>query len=429
MIIVFCIIFNAKAAHAIIPECPDENIINQIASTVIFMPENADIQKISSEKEIIHAGEEFTYNGVTIRWFVNEGFMFKYNSTVIYVDPIVIPPSAETADYIIVTHDHLPHYSPGDIAQLSDEETVVITSPQTPSYDVTVKPNDTLTYDSVSFEFVPMYNVNKFRPESGEPYHPKELNGVGVILDFGVAKIYHAADTDRIPEMTSIVTDIALLPVTGGAWMTTAEAAGAVEDLKISSDLKYAIPMHYGYNGITYVGSEANALNFSQLANCSVVILDNLEDWLPHVVSEPEMKYPTGGEILSGIVSTQWNESTDSWGHPVEYTVFYSADSGSTWNVLESSRYSTISAGYEWNTTALEDGSKYKFKVFVSCSVNLYVSTEAITNNSFTINNTITTTSDTSNMATSPGLTLGILFLTATAVVVIERVKRRIKTR
>ena len=84
--------------------------------------------------------------------------------------------------------------------------------------------------------------------------------------------MYHAGDTDRIPEMTTIVTDIALLPVSGYAWMEPDEAADAVEDLKQSSDLAYAIPIHWGYNQ----GSRWHAERFIELANCTTIILEKL---------------------------------------------------------------------------------------------------------------------------------------------------------
>ncbi|MHA2214791.1 MAG: hypothetical protein ACXADW_00330 [Candidatus Hodarchaeales archaeon] len=55
--------------------------------------------------------------------------------------------------------------------------------------------------------------------------------------------------------------------------MTPQEAATAVDYLKINSDLKYAIPQHYGY--LPNFKGEAGAESFTEMANCSVIILDN----------------------------------------------------------------------------------------------------------------------------------------------------------
>jgi L-ascorbate metabolism protein UlaG (beta-lactamase superfamily) len=230
------------------------------------------------DKEIIRA-EVFEYEGVWMWWLQIGGFKFKHNDTVVYVDPYGIvdeidDPLLEPADYIIVTHDHLPHASSPDIAALSDDDTIVIASRNarySVNEDFVVNPGDTLEFDNVTFEFVHMYNVNKFRP-NGHPFHIRGSNSTGVIINFGPARIYHAGDTDPIPEMADIVADIALIPCSGYAWANSTEAAIAVEYLKQSSDLKYAIPIHYGTNQGTILDAE----RFADLTSCSVVILQKL---------------------------------------------------------------------------------------------------------------------------------------------------------
>ncbi len=127
-----------------------------------------------------------------------------------------------------------------------------------------VKPGDKLQIDEIQIEAVPAYNLNKFK-EPGKVFHPKEEQKVGFIIQVGSVRIYHAGDTDSIPEMTGIETDIALLPVSGTYVMTADEAAEAAGRIR----LKLAIPMHYG----TIVGSEKDALRFKELARCDVQIL------------------------------------------------------------------------------------------------------------------------------------------------------------
>jgi len=106
--------------------------------------------------------------------------------------------------------------------------------------------------------------LNKFR-EPGKPFHPKEDGKIGFILSVKGVRIYHAGDTDPIPEMKNFKTDIALLPVSGTYVMTPEEAGEAARMIKP----KLAIPMHYG----TIVGSENDAERFKQLATCPVQIL------------------------------------------------------------------------------------------------------------------------------------------------------------
>jgi L-ascorbate metabolism protein UlaG (beta-lactamase superfamily) len=339
------------------------------------------------EKEIIYT-DEFFYNNVSIKWYLAGGIKLKSFDTIVYIDPNSIPSNSEIADFIIITHNHLPHFSNADINKVSSVNTVIISSPQTPGYDYRVYPGDSLDFDNISFEFVPMYNVNKFRPE-GELFHPPEDNGVGVIVDFGTARIYHAGDTDRIPEMREIVTDIALLPVSGYAWMTYMEAVEAVNDLKISStNFSYSLPIHYGYNGFTgSIGSIEDAENFSEHVNSSVVILSNVNQWNPHELTVPTIVYPNGGEIISGSVTIQWNESIDTWGYFVHYKV-YCSPNGISW--YELTDFPISRTYFIWDTTDFEDSPNYQIKIvaYADDSAN-----EDSSDNPFTVQNSFTTTS------------------------------------
>lgn len=74
-----------------------------------------------------------------------------------------------------------------------------------------------------------------------KPFHKRGL-GVGYIVEINGVRIYHAGDTDRIPEMKEIKVDIVLLPIGGTYTMNVKDAVEAAKDIKA----KYYIPMHYG---------------------------------------------------------------------------------------------------------------------------------------------------------------------------------------
>lgn len=229
------------------------------------------------EKQIIET-DTFHFEEVELNWIVVAGFKLKKDETVVYIDPKDVNRKThdllEPADYIIITHDHTPHYSPLDMHFLSDSETIWITSPRirnTRNNQQTAHPGDIIEFEDVRFEFVPSYNTDKRRP-SGELFHPPEHQNLGVIVDFDGTRIYHSGDSDAIPEMAEIDSDIALLPVSGYAWMSASDAAEAVELLKKGGDLQYAIPIHFGYNQ----GTDTSALVFSNEANTSIVILPRL---------------------------------------------------------------------------------------------------------------------------------------------------------
>ncbi|MEK7765161.1 MAG: MBL fold metallo-hydrolase, partial [bacterium] len=113
----------------------------------------------------------------------------------------------------------------------------------------------------VTVEAVPAYNLKPDRLN----YHPKKNNWVGYILTIDGTRLYHAGDTDFIPEMKSLKVDIALLPIGGTYTMDAAEAAEAAAAIKP----QVAVPMHFG----KIVGKPADGERFRTLSSVPVTIL------------------------------------------------------------------------------------------------------------------------------------------------------------
>ena len=186
-----------------------------------------------------------------ITWLGHDGFRIDGSKTV-YTDPFNIEPGQE-ADIVLVSHEHYDHCSPDDVKKIQKPGTVVITendSAQKLSGDVRIlKPGDSLAIDDVTIEAVPAYNVDK-------DFHPKTRGWLGFILEMDGVRIYHAGDTDFIPEMKAFRVDIALLPVSATYVMTSDEAVEAALVIKPA----LAIPMHFG----AIVGGSTDADNFKQ---------------------------------------------------------------------------------------------------------------------------------------------------------------------
>lgn len=213
----------------------------------------------------------FEYNGLKIRWLGHDSFLIGNRQTVI-IDPFKIGPISEKADVVLITHEHYDHFSLEDIERVATDRTIIVAirslerdlSTLKAKQVKLVKPGDKLQVDGLTVEAVPAYNVNKFR-EPGKPFHPKEDGKVGYIITLNGVRIYHAGDTDLIPEMKGLKTDLAFLPVSGTYVMTAREAADATKLIQA----KLAIPMHYG----KIVGSEKDAETFKQLSSTKVQIL------------------------------------------------------------------------------------------------------------------------------------------------------------
>jgi L-ascorbate metabolism protein UlaG (beta-lactamase superfamily) len=196
-----------------------------------------------------------------ITWLGHDSFRIKVPEGVIYIDPWKLR-RAEPADLILITHEHHDHFSANDVKKLLKPDTTIVTvaavARQLKGDVRTVKPGDTLTVKGITVEAVPAYNPAK-------QFHPKAAGHVGFIITAGGRRIYHAGDTDAIPEMASIHADVALLPVGGKFTMTASEAAQAANLIKP----QVAVPMHWG----DIIGTRADAEAFKKACKVPVEIL------------------------------------------------------------------------------------------------------------------------------------------------------------
>lgn len=212
-----------------------------------------------------------------IHWLGHDAFRIDGPQT-IYFDPYELGEGNPQADVIFISHDHYDHCSPEDVAKIQGEDTLIVTIASAADKlaggalslskgDVRiVEPGDAIQVRGIDVEAVPAYNVNKFR-SPGIPFHPREAGHVGFVITLEGKRIYHAGDTDYIPEMKDLKEiDIALLPVSGIYVMTAEEAVEAAAAIRPG----VAIPMHLGRG----IGSPDAAQAFKEQAPVDVAILE-----------------------------------------------------------------------------------------------------------------------------------------------------------
>jgi L-ascorbate metabolism protein UlaG (beta-lactamase superfamily) len=192
-----------------------------------------------------------------IKWYGQSSIRIEAGGKVIWIDPVAIR-TEEKADIILITHSHGDHYSQSDIKKLTGSSTVLITSFDSGGLNLNSISDKTTNIGPVKIEGVPAYNIKKTQ------FHPLSDHWMGYLITVESVKIYHAGDTERIPEMKNFSCDIALIPLGQTYTMNNVEdAVDSVLDVKA----KIALPIHFGL----YEGTEKDADTFVSLLSAKGV--------------------------------------------------------------------------------------------------------------------------------------------------------------
>jgi len=189
-----------------------------------------------------------------ITWFWQSAIRWAGDGLTVYVDPRGVSDDDPPGDLVLITHAHGDHFLREDLDRVVGSATKLVAPHDVAaelSGDVTpVAPGESHEIAGVRFTTVPAYNVAEERLEM----HPRSNGWVGYVLELRGTTYYHAGDTDHVPELEEIRTDVAFLPIGGTYTMDVPEAAG----LARSMEPGLAVPMHYAF----VVGSQADGERF-----------------------------------------------------------------------------------------------------------------------------------------------------------------------
>jgi L-ascorbate metabolism protein UlaG (beta-lactamase superfamily) len=209
----------------------------------------------------------------SVAWLGHAGFRVEVRGATIYIDPYRVEPEAPPADVILITHGHYDHFSPRDVDALSRDDTWLIApaavAERAGGRVASIAPGETVELDhlrGIDVTAVAAYNTSK-RDSDGRAFHPREAGWVGFDLNVRGERLYHAGDTDVIPEMDAVSgVDVALLPVCGTYVMTASEAVEAARRIQP----RVAVPTHWG----GHLGARADAEEFARRAPVPVRIME-----------------------------------------------------------------------------------------------------------------------------------------------------------
>ena len=182
---------------------------------------------------------------LTVTFIGHGSLMLEYGDRVIHVDPwsaLADYSALPRADLILLTHHHIDHLDSLALRLIRKQDTAILGT-----YDcsrlfpgVTVLRNgDSTEALGIPIEAVPAYNL--IRPARGQ-VHPRGQSN-GYILTFGNTRVYLAAETENIPELSRVhAIDYAFVAMDGVFNMTPEAAAEAVKVFRPT----VAYPIHYG---------------------------------------------------------------------------------------------------------------------------------------------------------------------------------------
>ncbi len=177
-----------------------------------------------------------------IFWLGHASFKIKmFSGRIIYLDPYNIKNGEEKADIIVSSHSHGDHFSRSDIKKIWKDDTILLgpvsIADSLKKFDgQALEIGEEFAYKDFTIELFPAYTIKKGT-------HPKSNNWVGTIIESAGKSVYHAGDTERIPEMKELASrkiTVALLPCGGTYTMDFEEATDAALDIQP----EIVVPMH-----------------------------------------------------------------------------------------------------------------------------------------------------------------------------------------
>jgi L-ascorbate metabolism protein UlaG (beta-lactamase superfamily) len=232
----------------------------------------------------------------SLKYIMHSFFKIKTSAgKVIYIDPAMVNSFEDSADVVLITHEHSDH---NDLTRIKRKQNcIVIRSADALKNGV----YQTFSIDNLTIKGVPAYNS-----------HHSKSSCVGYVIEINGIKIYHAGDTGLIDEMADLANDnitFALLPMDGTYTMSPEQATEAAGRIKANYDIPiHTLPGTIGYSD--QIVARFTSPNKMVIKPGAIIALSNPSSYLEG------MKFQPGSFQLYQNYPNPFNPSTE-----IKYTI------------------------------------------------------------------------------------------------------------
>ncbi len=208
--------------------------------------------------EVRFLGHSFFKISFSEATFLIDPFVYDVKETKRLVKCPITTKKLKNIDAILVTHEHFDHFDKKAIEEICENESCCVIAHDSVLNELNISKN---LKRPISKEGV--VNLKGVKIKAISAHHPHSFYPMGFHLESKGVSVFHAGDTDLVPGLLNVKSNIALLPIGGHFTMDLIDAVKLVKTTKPD----VVIPMSYN----TFDFMQVSQNDFSEKINKSIL--------------------------------------------------------------------------------------------------------------------------------------------------------------